>query len=221
MVKLKKKENALTTENTATRNEKAKDRENKECPFLVFDLQNVLPCPKAEISNYYYKSKLNLYNLTAILSTTKQVYCAEWHEMLMGRARGRAGNDLASALVKILEAVFADNKTLKNLILWSDSCVPQNRNSLMSYAIAYFLQLNLSIESITMKFSTPGHSCVQEIDSVHSCIERVLDKVEYFSPVSLLRMLGLTRLYRCAQKTLKIINHVLLLLIIKSYLFQK
>lgn len=25
-----------------------------------------------------------------------------------------------------------------------------------------------------MKFSTPGHSCVQEIDSVHSCIEKVL-----------------------------------------------
>lgn len=88
-----------------------------------------------------------------------------------------------------MEAVFADNKTLKNLILWSDSCVPQNRNSFMSYAIAYFLQLNPSIESITMKFSTPGHSCVQEIDSVHSCIERVLDKVEYFSPVSLLRIL--------------------------------
>lgn len=136
---------------------------------MVFDLQNVHPCPKAELSNYYYE----------------QVYCAEWHELLMGRA----GNDLASALIKILEVVFADNRNLKNLILWSDSCVPQNRNTFMSYAIAYFLKINLSIQSITMKFSTPGHSCVQEIDAVHSCIDRVLDKVEYFSPLSLLRIL--------------------------------
>lgn len=195
-VKLRKAENSLSEEKAkeyenhvkeknATRNEKAKDRERKDTPFLVFDLQNVLSCPQAEISNYYYKSKLNVYNLTAILSSTKQVYCAEWHEMLMGRA----GNDIASALIKILEAVFADNKTLETLILWSDSCVPQNRNSLMSYAIAYFLQMNPSIQSITMKFSTTGHSCVQEIDSVHSCIERVLAKVEYFSPISLLRIL--------------------------------
>ena len=51
---------------------------------------------------------------------------------------GRAGNDLASALVKILEMVFSENKELKNLVLWSDSCVPQNLNSLISYAIAYF-----------------------------------------------------------------------------------
>ena len=82
-----------------------------------------------------------------------------WNESLMGRA----GNDLASALVKILEMVFSENKELKNLVLWSDSCVPQNRNSLISYAIAYFLQMNPSIQSLTMKFSTPGHSCVQEI----------------------------------------------------------
>ena len=195
-VKLRKIENTLSTEKalqyynhvkekTATRNEKENDRKHQNSPFLVFDLQNVLQCPQAEISNFYYKSKLNVYNLTAILSSTKQVYCAMWNESLMGRA----GNDLASALVKILEMVFSENKELKNLVLWSDSCVPQNRNSLISYAIAYFLQMNPSIQSLTMKFSTPGHSCVQEIDSVHSCIERVLAKVEYLSPVSLLRIL--------------------------------
>lgn len=57
----------------------------------MFDLQSVLPCPQAEISSDYYKSQPNAYNLTAILSSTKQVYCAEWHELLMGRA----GNDSA------------------------------------------------------------------------------------------------------------------------------
>lgn len=75
------------------------------------------------------------------------------------------------------------------LVLWSDSCVPQNRNSLMSAAISIFINEHPNINSITMKFSTPGHSCNQEIDSVHSCIERVLKKTEYYSPLSLLRIL--------------------------------
>nr|CAI5849417.1 unnamed protein product [Callosobruchus analis] len=136
-------------EKEATRNEKRKDRESGEA-CLPFDLQNVLLCPKAEITNFFRKRKLNLYNLTTIL---------------------------------------LNNRNLNNFILWTDSCVPQNRNSPMSYAIAYFLKLNPSIQSITMKFSTPGHSCVQEIDAVHSSIERVLDKAEYFSPLSLLRIL--------------------------------
>lgn len=113
------------------------------------------------------------------------MYCAIWHEMFMGRT----GNDIASAVVSILERVFSDNPDISNIVLWSDSCVPQNRNSLMSYAIAFLLQEHPNIATITMKFSTPGHSCVQEIDNVHSCIERVLKKTEYFSPVSLIRLL--------------------------------
>lgn len=50
----------------ATREEKHKDKESGNT-FLVFDLQNVLTCPHAEVSNFYYKSKFNVYNLTAIL----------------------------------------------------------------------------------------------------------------------------------------------------------
>lgn len=194
-VKMQTQNNLLTEEKkliydkhlqdkVACREEKKKDRETG-ATFLVFDLQNVLSCPHAEISNFYYKSKLNVYNLTAVLSSTKQVYCSLWHEGLMGRT----GNDLASALIKILEAVFLDNPELVTLVLWSDSCVPQNRNSLMSAAISIFINEHPNITSIIMKFSTPGHSCVQEIDSVHSCIERVLKKMEYYSPLSLLRIL--------------------------------
>lgn len=40
-----------------------------------------------------------------------------------------------------------------------------------------------------MKFSVPGHSCIQKVDSVHSVIERSLRKSEYFSPLSLIRVL--------------------------------
>lgn len=171
-------------EKNGTREERERDRKG-DVPVLSFDLENVLSLPKAEVSNFFYKSKFNVYNLTAHFSVTKNVYCAIWTENLMGRS----GNDIASALYKILEQVLADHPNVTELILWADSCVPQNRNSVMSYALSYFLQEHPSLNNITIKFSTPGHSCVQEIDNVHSCIDRVLSKAEYYSPISLIRLL--------------------------------
>lgn len=40
-----------------------------------------------------------------------------------------------------------------------------------------------------MKYSTPGHSCIQEVDNVHSQIEKVMAVSEVWSPVSFLRLL--------------------------------
>lgn len=168
----------------AARNERNRDRESKNKAVVTFDMENVLSCPKAEVSSFYYLSKLSVYNLTAHFSVTGRVYCAIWPETLMGRR----GNDIASALVKILTKIIEDNPETKEFVLWSDSCVPQNRNSVISYALCHFMMQH-NIESVTIKYSTPGHSCVQEIDSVHSVIERVVNKAEYYSPLSLLRLL--------------------------------
>lgn len=172
-------------EKVAMRDNRQKDRDNKNKAVITFDLENVLTCPKAEISQFYYKTKFSVYNLTAHLSTTKQVYCAIWTEATMGRK----GNDIASALHKIIQRVLNDNPDIKELTLWSDSCVPQNRNSVMSFSIGRIMKQNPNLQKITMKYSTPGHSAVQEIDAVHSCIERVLNRTEYYSPVSLMRLL--------------------------------
>lgn len=168
----------------AARKERNGYREDKNKPVVTFDLQNVLSCPKAEVSSFYYLSKLSVYNLTAHFSKTRQVYCAVWPENLMGRK----GNDIASALSKILREILKDNPGLKEFILWSDSCVPQNRNSIISYALSQFMMEN-DVECIKIKYSCPGHSCAQEIDSVHSAIKRVLNKREYYTPLSLLRIL--------------------------------
>ena len=40
---------------------------------IVFDLENVINLPKAEVGSFFYKRKLNLFNLTAIASD-KQGY---------------------------------------------------------------------------------------------------------------------------------------------------
>ncbi|GBM06057.1 hypothetical protein AVEN_49437-1 [Araneus ventricosus] len=40
-----------------------------------------------------------------------------------------------------------------------------------------------------MKYYLPGHSCVQKVDSVHSNIEKVMDKTDFYSPIGLIRIL--------------------------------
>lgn len=88
---------------------------------------------------------MSVYNLTAHLSVDRQVYHSLWPEVLMG------------ALTKISKQIILDHPTIKELILWSDSCVPQNRNSVISYAIAHFLTRQTKHEKIILKYSTPGH----------------------------------------------------------------
>lgn len=74
-----------------------------------------------------------MYNLTAYYSVTKQVYCAIWNETVTGRA----GNDIASAVRKIL-GVLSDENEFVNLTTWSDSYVLKNRNSIISNAMMDF-----------------------------------------------------------------------------------
>lgn len=167
----------------AMRLERDKDKKGV-IPTLSFDLENVISLPRAEISSFFYLRKLNVYNLTAYYGPTKKIYCAISNET----QSGRAGNDIASALIKILEVVYEEND-FTDLITWSDSCVPQNRNQMMSYAIQRFLRNNPNISSITMKYSVPGHSCIQEIDNAHSQIEKMLNRSEIYSPLGLVRAL--------------------------------
>ena len=47
----------------------------------------------------------------------------------------RSGNDIASAVYKLLEYVIKENPDFVDIITWSDSCVPHNRNSFILYAI--------------------------------------------------------------------------------------
>lgn len=126
--------------------------------------------------------------MTAHCSANKKGYGALWHEGLSGRA----GNDIASSVVKILHAIVeenADDPKIKHMILWSDSCVPQNRNSHFATAIKIFLKKHPEIVSIEHKYCEPGHSCIQEVDNLHSQIETVCRHCEMYSPIGLLRML--------------------------------
>lgn len=170
------------------RRERNLDRERNEddVAVLTFDLENVFSLPKSEVSNFYYKSKLCVFNLTAHCNRNKTVYCSIWHEF----TAGRDSNAIASAIVRILNALSEDLPNLRTVILWSDSCVPQNKNSIMSLALMHFLHNTKSkIEIIEQKFSEPGHGNLQEVDAAHSVIERSMRNIDIYSPLGLVRML--------------------------------
>lgn len=173
-----------------TKAERDVDRQNIDMntAIICYDLQNVFTLPKMYVSNFYYKRKLNVYNLTGTLiksNKDKITYCAIWNESCCGRS----GNVIASALIKILNKIVIDYPEIRKFILWSDSCVPQNKNKITSTALLQFLYNNTSIEQIVQKFCEPGHSSIQEVDCVHSTIERYLRNVEIPSQVTLIRLL--------------------------------
>nr|CAI5842815.1 unnamed protein product [Callosobruchus analis]CAI5864804.1 unnamed protein product [Callosobruchus analis] len=77
---------------------------------------------------------------------------------------------------------------------------------MFSFDILKFLWESTSLETITIKYSVPGHSSVQEVDATLSAIERVLQKTEYYSPLSLIRILlevNLKNPYKIHQMQLK------------------
>ncbi|CAG9827554.1 unnamed protein product [Diabrotica balteata] len=167
--------------------EKNRDRETVEenTAFISFDLQNVYSLPKANVSNFFYKRKFSVYNLTGYCSKNKKTYCGVWHEMISERT----GNHICSSLLKILDQIVSDFPELTKLVIWSDYCIPQNRNSIMTFGLQHFIKKHPQIQLIQQKFSEPGHSNVQEVDAVHSLLERKMRYSELYSPVSLLRTL--------------------------------
>ena len=140
--------------------------------------------PKPNAGYFFCKRKITLYNLMA-MTFSKQGYCAIWRECMSGRA----GNDITSAFIQILNKVAADHPNVTELICWSDSCIPQNRNSHISWAILEYLSKQSKIKLVRMKNSLAGHSCVQEVHKILQEIEVTLGVTEFYSQLSFLRIL--------------------------------
>ena len=89
-----------------TKIERDKDRKlnTPTTTIVCIDLQNVLSLPKSNVGNFFYKRKLSCYNLTDYSSLNKKAYCVLWHEGMSDRS----GNDIASAVVCMLNKVYKD-----------------------------------------------------------------------------------------------------------------
>lgn len=173
----------------STKSERDNDRKSKQV-VICFDLENVIACPRSNVSSFFYKRKLNVYNMTGHCSKDSTVYSVVWSEA----TAGRGSNEMATAVMMIVKRVSEQYPDIEEIVLWSDSCVPQNKNSIMCTAIKSFLSGNSNVRSIIQKFGTPGHSAVQEIDNAHSHIEKRLKVAAVYSPLSLMRILKTVRM---------------------------
>ena len=132
-----------------------RDKESGDNSYvLCFDLENVVACPRPDVSNFFFKRKINTYNLTAHFSLNKKGYNAVWNEM----DAGRGGNEIASAIISILRTILEEHPNIDKICLWSDSCVPQNKNSFMVTALKSLLFEHPKLQVIEHNFCSPGHS---------------------------------------------------------------
>ena len=146
--------------------EKKKDREkmaNSSGTTITatFDLQSVLQLPSGSASLLYYKRKLVVHNCT-IYEDLKRAFCFVWLE-----TDGRCGSsEIGTTLYRYLSGLPV---TVKEVILYSDSCTGQNRNQFITAVLLHAVQV-LHIDIIEQKFLVPGHTQM-ECDSMHAAIE--------------------------------------------------
>lgn len=139
---------------------------------LCMDLQAVLLAPSLKASALYYKTKLCLHNFTVYDLNTKDVQCYVWHE---GEG-GLTANEFSSCIVDFLRTKSGFDK----IIIFSDGCPYQNRNSVLANAIRHFsMETGVTVEQ---KYLVKGHTYM-EVDSTHSLIERALKNKLIYVPM--------------------------------------
>nr|CAI5821888.1 unnamed protein product [Callosobruchus analis] len=153
-------------EKELSRREKENDKNNSDEGTIVavYDLQAVLQCPKGDVSTFYYTCKLNVFNLTVYEIKTHTAKCFMWDESEANRGVCEIVSCILSCKVKFCKDDLP-------VILWSDGCAYQNRNSTLSNALLHHAKKHN--KTITQNYLEPGHTQM-ECDSVHSLIERKL-----------------------------------------------
>ena len=107
------------------RRDKAKVKDDATMAAAVLDLQEVLPTPKSNQSLFYYKRKLNIYNLTMMDSRRGQGHCYVWCE----KDGLRGSNEIGSCVYHYLESLQKEG--VKKVVLFSDASGGQNRKKKM------------------------------------------------------------------------------------------
>ena len=156
--------------------EKKKDKDEATAQDSVWtmDVQAVLISPRLFASAHYYKTKLACHNFTMYNLQTGKVLCYFFTEV----EADLSANTFATCVRDCLADVLDDNAVTR-IILYSDGCGYQNRNSTLSNALLEFSIAHKIV--IEQKYLEQGHTQM-EVDSVHSVIEKKLRGREVFFP---------------------------------------
>ncbi|CAH1964526.1 unnamed protein product [Acanthoscelides obtectus] len=172
--------------------EKSKDKEEALTGtqhVLTMDLQAVKVCPSVMASTAYFKTKLCVHNFTVYNLATRDCTCYWFDET----SSDLQASTFASFIVDYIRKHFNCEKPI---IIYSDGCTYQNRNTIMSNALLHLaMDLNVTIEQ---KFLIKGHTQM-ECDSVHATIERKLIDRKIVLPSDYVRI--------CEESTSKPFKH--------------
>ncbi|CAH0560475.1 unnamed protein product [Brassicogethes aeneus] len=141
-----------------------KSKENNDMIVCTFDLQQVLPTPKLSSGNMFYKRQLNTYNLTVHNCTDGSSFHFMWNETVAKRG----ANEISSCLYSFLNNLPPH---VSHVILYSDTCGGQNKNSIVISMMTYLMRDHPSLKVLEHKFLIPGHTHM-ECDCDHALIER-------------------------------------------------
>lgn len=164
------------------RAEKMKDKESGQkglATVLTQDLQSVKVCPMLNASALYYKTKLCVHNFTIYDVNSNNARCYWFNET----EADLSANTFASCLIDYLRDKI-NHDSDSPIIIWSDGCTYQNRNSVLANALLSFSkEYNVTV---LQKYLERGHTQM-EADSVHACIERKLKNKRIFLPSDYVR----------------------------------
>lgn len=127
--------------------------------------------------NLYYSRKYSTYNCSVYESGTRNGFCYLW-----GETDGlRGSNEIVSCIFKYLSLLDEQNK-FESIALYCDSCAGQNKNRAMMSMIDYgLMNIWTKIKEIKITYLLPGHTYMP-VDSVHSVIERCVNKKTIWAP---------------------------------------
>ena len=170
--------------------EAAKARALKDSTYVtaVFDLQQVIYLPKSARSELFYKRRLSNFNFTIFELASRDCMCFLSHEGITKRG----ACEIASYLHIYLCSV--DKRGVKEVDLFSDGCVGQNKNSIVASMLQCFIEHSSSVKVVTLHYFVTNHG-QSEGDAVHSVIQRRMDHVsEIMIPGQLASIIRMARI---------------------------